>query len=147
MIFGGEEEEDGGLGEEEPPPPVFPKLLDLRFKDPKVSQGLEIDPEGTRVTSNQSTPAVLILSEPCNPEPYTREDFPEDELPGLYEESYGGEPQASEEEVSQGDAGSQQVDEEGQADAEEEPADDAEQADEAEEGADGDGASPGEPGV
>ena len=116
MIFGGEEEEDGGLGEEAPPPPVFPKRLDLRFKDPKVSQGLEIDPEGTRVTSSQSTPAVLILSEACNPEPYTREDFPEDELPGLYEESYRSEPLISEQEVSQGDAGSQQVDEEGQED-------------------------------
>ena len=103
----------------------------MRFKDPKVNQGLEIDPEGTRVTSSGSTPAVLILSEELNPEPYTREDFPEDELPGLTERQ--SEQLVSENEVSQGEAGSQQVDEEGEAGSQQEPPDDAAQADEPEE--------------
>ena len=59
----------------------------MRFDEvnTKFNHALQVDGEGTKVTSKQKTTAMLILSEPLNPEPYTVEDFPEDDIPGTFD--------------------------------------------------------------
>ena len=59
----------------------------MRFNEEnsKFNHALEVDADGVNVTSKQKTTAMIILSEPLNPEPYTEEDFPEDDIPGTYD--------------------------------------------------------------
>ena len=90
----------------EPPPPILAARYDLRFNNTKFNHALLVDDDGIKVTSEVITTGMLILTEPCNPEPYTIDDFPEDadDIPGTFDpyvseagEDPGGEPKPEEE--------------------------------------------------
>jgi len=66
---------------------LLPHRLDFTFEDTLLAEGFEVDESKTGFTSTTDEPAVLIVNFPIQQQPYVPEDFPENEMPGVWEDS------------------------------------------------------------